>query len=256
MLNGRSIELVCQLDKDRFACSTVVTQNSDFDQAMGVQGRFGFFDDSWRQTISAAKVKPKVIEFCDNAKLLERFRESEILLDQVQKGLSDYLETKRSVFARFYFLSNDELLEILSETKDPLRVQPHLRKCFEGIKTVNFQPDLTITGMYSPEQEYVPFVKPVDPKNKNIEAWMVEVKDAMVGGVRDNMWHAILDYTECSRTAWMQKWAGMCVLNGSQMHWTNEMEQLFLEQGVRGPVTMLQQQVAQREREAGLAVGK
>ena len=35
--------------------------------------------------------------------------------------------------------------------------------------------------MTSPEQEFVPFVKPVDPKNKNIEFWMGEVKDAMIG---------------------------------------------------------------------------
>jgi dynein heavy chain len=91
----------------------------------------------WRKVMKQAKDNPEVISLCPEARLRDNLREANKLLEQVQKGLSEYLETKRMAFPRFYFLSDDELLQILSQTKDPKAVQPHLRKCFENITRVS-----------------------------------------------------------------------------------------------------------------------
>jgi dynein heavy chain len=114
--------------------------------------------------------------------MLDVLKESHLRLEQVQKGLNSYLETKRSKFPRFYFLSNDELLEILSETKDPERVQPYLKKCFEGIQKLCFDSEKIIQGMHSTEGEYVEFTETVNTKNANgnVDEWLLWVEERMI----------------------------------------------------------------------------
>lgn len=68
--------------------------------------------------------------------LLEELNDMNIKLEEIQKSLDMYLETKRQIFPRFYFLSNDDLLEILGQSKNPKAVQPHLKKCFDNIKSL------------------------------------------------------------------------------------------------------------------------
>lgn len=98
--------------------------------------KYKAMERSWRRIMRDAYDNPKIIHFCPDKQLLEALKDANHLLEIVQKGLSEYLESKRMAFPRLFFLSDDELLEILSQAKIPTAVQPHLRKCFENIARV------------------------------------------------------------------------------------------------------------------------
>jgi dynein heavy chain 2 len=58
-----------------------------------------------------------------------------MLLDQLsrcQNSLNEFLEKKRSGFPRFYFIGDDDLLEILGQSTKPSVIQAHLKKLFAG----------------------------------------------------------------------------------------------------------------------------
>jgi dynein heavy chain len=135
---------------------------------MPVEGKkFREIDNTWRDIMAATTKDPDALTVFKMPQLLDKLLASNTLLDDIQKGLNDYLETKRLAFSRFFFLSNDELLSILSETRDPTRVCPHLKKCFEGVHDLKFTSSMDITHMVSGEEETVQFSNKINPNSCN-----------------------------------------------------------------------------------------
>ncbi|PAA45958.1 hypothetical protein BOX15_Mlig009546g7, partial [Macrostomum lignano] len=220
-----------------------IFSSDDINRQLPLEGkRYSTMERMWRKIMKNAKENPKVIEICPDNRLLDNLKECNKLLDQVQKGLSEYLETKRKAFPRFYFLSDDELLEILSQTKDPTAVQPHLRKCFENIAKLRFEEDLEITAMFSGEGEMVEFTDTTYPTG-NVEDWMLEIENIMKESLRKIIEKSLIDYKKLPRTEWVLKWPGQIVIAGCQTYWTSEVTEALERNDLKGLYPFLLEQL-------------
>ena len=167
-------------------------------------------DLTWQEVSGKLNASPNTLNFIKtNENIFELLKNANMVLEKINKRLSSYLETKRLSFPRFFFLSNDELLAILSQTRDPRAVQPHLSKCFEGINLLEFvegsnEKDntsneeggkLKIISMISSEGEVVPFVSVIYPIG-DTDAWMNMIEREMRNTLRVLYDKCYMNYNE------------------------------------------------------------
>lgn len=105
---------------------------------------FESVDNDFRTIMTEVSFNSNVIEACT----LERWdvlKEMSMKIAKCEKALKDYLEQKKKSFPRFYFLSDQSLLTILSNGANCPKVCEYLGDCFDGLKTVRFLPPANAT---------------------------------------------------------------------------------------------------------------
>ncbi|KAI5737300.1 hypothetical protein M8J76_012015 [Diaphorina citri] len=129
---------------------------------------------------------------------LHRIQNINVMLDtmiqqltQCQKSLNEYLEKKRSTFPRFYFLSDEDLLEILGQSNKPSVMQSHLKKLFAGIHSIIFSGENNIVAMKSLEGEIVHFSSPIQITS-DIEDWLHKLSVVMKQTIKDFIKQCVL----------------------------------------------------------------
>eukprot|EP00803_Ostreobium_quekettii_P010766 evm.model.scf_587.3 EVM.evm.TU.scf_587.3 scf_587:58238-66053(+) len=143
------------------------------------QSRFANVDSQFRKIMSHIEVEPLVARFADLARMRDNLPQLSSQLDICQRALSDFLEEKRSAFARLYFIGDGDLLEILGQPKNPAIIQSHLKKIFAGIHNVQFEKGGSqIEAILSADGERVELIRPV-LLDSNVENWLGELLRAV-----------------------------------------------------------------------------
>lgn len=191
--------------------------------------KFGKTDLSFKKIMEACYKQPNVLYACvkaDNGARADDLKNIAYELDRCQKSLTNYLESKQMSFPRFYFISNDDLLQILGSS-DPMTIQPFLLSLFDGCKRLLFGPgNKQIVGMQSDEGEKYDFETPQKPEGK-IEEWMNKVDEEMKATLLVLSKKAVFHYARSDRIGWIKEQLGMVALVGTQIWWTFAVEDVF-----------------------------
>lgn len=212
--------------------------------------KFGKTDANYCKIMEMVFKNPQVMACCVKGEASNRLEELRMLqaeLDKCEKSLIQYLEGKRMALPRFYFIPNEDLLEILG-TSDAQAIQPHLQKLYDNCESLTFgQGGKIISHMVSEEGEKYEFEIPVKPEN-NIEDWMFRVEEEMKRTLHVHVKTGVFQYAKEDRVEWISKQLGMVVLVGSQVWWSFAIEDVFKRIAERGEAKAMKQELA-RENE-------
>ena len=141
--------------------------------------RFDDIDTEFKKLMITMAKTPNVVVATNVDGLAEQLEGIQSQLSLCEKALAEYLETKRLAFPRFYFASSNDLLDILSNGNQPIKVSKHLTKLFDSMAKLHLKEKETKKDKWKP-QEKMDALMPqsiTDPERLSNNAYAMSSKD-------------------------------------------------------------------------------
>jgi dynein heavy chain len=102
-----------------------------------VSQQFISIDKDMREIMGKGAEVKNILKFCTIDGMYKRLDKIEGELKICEKALNEFLDSKRKAFPRFYFVSVNDLLDILSNGNSPSKINKHMPKIFQAIETLD-----------------------------------------------------------------------------------------------------------------------
>jgi dynein heavy chain len=197
--------------------------------------RFEGLDGEFKELMKDAVTEPNVLTVCSVDGRLESLQSMMQRLEQCQKSLNEYLDQKKKIFPRFYFVSNVALLDMLANGTNPPRIMKYLGDCFDALNLLTFTVD-PATGqentkraheMIAKDGERMPLFEEFDLEGE-VERYLNGLTEAMRLTLREKMregYNAAANWElDKPRHLWLFDFPAQIVVTCTQAYWTEEAE--------------------------------
>ncbi|CAM9107555.1 unnamed protein product [Discosporangium mesarthrocarpum] len=196
--------------------------------------RFEGIDSEFKELMKEAINVPNAVDACGVDGRAEGLKSMMQRLEMCQKSLNEYLDMKKKIFPRFYFVSNVALLDMLANGTNPPKIMPYLGDCYDSLANLTFvsmedgsTSTKTVNEMIAKDKEHLKTHEEFTMEGE-VEGYLNRLTDMMVMTLKlrlnDGIDTAVNWEVEKPRHKWLFDYPAQVVLTGTQIYWTEETE--------------------------------
>lgn len=171
--------------------------------------RFATIDMSVKDTLKKAYKIRNIKDAFNEDGLYKKLEGLQEQLEMCKKSLADFLDGRRRQFPRYYFVSEADLLDVLSNGSQPEKILTHVSKIYLSTKTFDLAEEMTannrpiatrwIAGVGAESCDFEPPV----PLEGKVEIYMQTVLDAQKSSIFKTVLRSLDRYQQLDRPDWV-----------------------------------------------------